>query len=165
MQFIANEEKLAPYPAPFRKYVFKIDNFLKKNNVQIEYNENELYVITDIAAWKIKYDTHQEWYKLFHCPFNDKALTMDEAKTAYYHFQYDVLFHQSPLKHLKYIVKHDRAKKIEEVDYKKLPRKTKKQKRYYRQAKNRAKRRSIARVLNLIDNLENMGNQSRITQA
>ena len=55
---------------------------------------------------------------------------------------------------LQYIVKHDAAKKIEQIDYKNLPQKTKKQKKYYRQAENRAKRKSINNVLNIFAELE-----------
>lgn len=90
-------------------------------------------------------------------------MTMEEAKTAHYHVQKDVPRNQSPYKHLQYIVKHDAAKKIEQVDYKNLPQKTRKQKKYYRQAENRAKRKSINNVLNIFAELEAKGELSRVT--
>ncbi len=154
MQFIANEEKLADYPLQYRKYVFQIEHYAKKNNIQIEYDGTDLYVITDMAAWKIAYGYHYDWFKLLHCPFDGKAITMEEAKTAHYHVQGDVPKDQSPYKHIQYIVKHDEAKKVEQIDYKNLPQRTKKQKKYYRQAENRAKRESVSRVLSLFAELE-----------
>lgn len=154
MQFILNEEKLADYPSQYRKYVFQIEQYAKANNVQIEYDGTDLYVLTDMAVWKIAYGYHYDWFKLLHCPFDGKALTMDEAKTAHYHVQADVPRKQSPYKHLHYIVKHDEAKKIEQTNYKNLPQRTKKQKKYYRQAENRAMRKSVCRVWNLFAELE-----------
>jgi hypothetical protein len=78
----------------------------------------------------------------------------EEAKTAHYHVQRDVVKNQSPYNHLEYIVRHDEAKKLMQVSYKKLPKVTKQQKKYYRQAENREKRNSIKRVWNLFAKLE-----------
>ena len=107
-----------------------------------------------MAAWKIAYGYHYDWFKLLHCPFDGKTLLMEEAKTAHYHVQGDVPRNQSPYKHIQYIVKHDEAKKVEQIDYKNLPQRTKKQKKYYLQAENRAKRKSVRRVLDLFAELE-----------
>lgn len=154
LQFILNEERLADYPPQYRKYVFQIEQYAKANNIQIEYVGTDLYILTDMAAWKIAYGYRYDWFKLLHCPFDGKNLTLEEAKTAHYHVQADVPRNQSPYKHIQYIVKHDEAKKIEQIDYKNLPQKTKKQKKYYRQAENRAKRKSVHRVLDLFAELE-----------
>ena len=154
MQFLANEEKLSDYPRQYRKYIFQIEHYAKANNIRIEYDGTDLYAITDMAAWKIAYGYHYDWFKLLHCPFEGKALTMEEAKTAHYHVQADVPRNQSPYKHIQYIAEHDAAKKIEQIDYKNLPQRTKKQKKYYRQAENRARLKSINRVLNLFAELE-----------
>ena len=107
-----------------------------------------------MAAWKISYIQYFNRYKLLHCPFNGKPLTMEEAKTAHYHVQKDVAKNQSPYNHLEYIVKHDEAKKLMQISYKKLPKVTKQQKKYYRQAENREKRNSIRRVWKLFAELE-----------
>ena len=107
-----------------------------------------------MAAWKISYVQYFDRYKLLHCPFDGKPLNMEEAKTAHYHVQRDVVKNQSPYNHLEYILRHDEAKKLMQVSYKKLPRVTKQQKKYYRQAENREKRNSIRRVWNLFAELE-----------
>lgn len=152
MRYIAKEERVAFYPCKYRKYALGIEYLAKKRGVQIEFDDTDLYILTDMAAWKISYVQHR--YKLLHCPFDKKPLTMEEAKTAHYHVQKDVVKNQSPYNHLEYILRHDEAKKLMQVSYKKLPKVTKQQKKYYRQAENREKRNSIKRVWNLFAKLE-----------
>jgi len=154
MKYIAAEEQVAAYPLQYRKQALQIEQYAKEKNVAIEFDGTDLYILTDMAAWKIAYGYHYDWYKLLHCPFDEGALTMEQAKEAHYHVQKDVPRNQSPFKHLQYIVKHDSAKKIEIVDFKKLPQKTKKQKKYYRQAENRAHRKSVSRVFDIFAELE-----------
>ena len=154
MRYIAKEERVAFYPCKYRKYALGIECLAKKRGVQIEFDDTDLYILTDMAAWKISYVQYFDRYKLLHCPFDGKPLTMEEAKTAHYHVQRDVVKNQSPYNHLEYIVRHDEAKKLMQISYKKLPKVTKQQKKYYRQAENREKRNSIKRVWNLFAKLE-----------
>ena len=147
----------------YRKQALQIEKYAAENGIQIEFDNTDLYIITDMAAWKIAYGYHFDWYKLLHCPFGDQPITMEEAKTAHYHVQADVPRNQSPYKHLQYIVKHDAAKKVEQIDYKNLPQRTKKQKKYYRQAENRARRKSVSRVLDLFAELEAKGELTRVS--
>ena len=154
MRYIAKEERVAFYPCKYRKYAIGIEYLAKKRGVQIEFDDTNLYILTDMAAWKISYVQYFDRYKLLHCPFDKKHLTMEEAKTAHYHVQRDVVKNQSPYNHLEYILRHDEAKKLMQVSYKKLPKVTKQQKKYYRQAENREKRNSIKRVWNLFAKLE-----------
>ena len=154
MRYIAKEERVAFYPCKYRKYALGIEYLAKKRGVQIEFDDTDLYILTDMAAWKISYVQYFDRYKLLHCPFDGKPLTMEEAKTAHYHVQRDVVKNQSPYNHLEYIVRHDEAKKLMQISYKKLPKVTKQQKKYYRQAENREKRNSIRRVWNLFAELE-----------
>lgn len=154
MRYIAKEERVAFYPCKYRKYAPGIEYLANKRGVQIEFDDTDLYIITDMAAWKISYVEYSDRYKLLHCPFDKNPLTMGEAKTAHYHVQRDVAKNQSPYNHLEYILRHDEAKKLMQVSYKKLPKVTKQQKKYYRQAENREKRNSIKRVWNLFAKLE-----------
>ena len=154
MRYIAKEERVAFYPCKYRKYAPGIEHLANKRGVQIEFDDTDLYILTDMAAWKISYVEYFDRYKLLHCPFDKKPLTMVEAKTAHYHVQRDVAKNQSPYNHLEYILRHDEAKKLMQVSYKKLPKVTKQQKKYYRQAENREKRNSIKRVWNLFAKLE-----------
>lgn len=161
MHYVANEERVAVYPVAYRKQALQIKSYALENQIQIEYDDEDLYILTDIAAWKISYNYYLDRYKLLHCPFDGHSLTIEEAKSARYHVQTDVAKNKSPYKHLQYIVKHDEARKIELVDYKNLPRKTRKEKKYYRQASNRARRKSIDNVLNILAELEAKGEVSR----
>ena len=154
MRYIAKEERVAFYPCKYRKYAPGIEHLANKRGVQIEFDDTDLYILTDMAAWKISYVEYFDRYKLLHCPFDKNPLTMGEAKTAHYHVQRDVAKNQSPYNHLEYILRHDEAKKLMQVSYKKLPKVTKQQKKYYRQAENREKRNSIKRVWNLFAKLE-----------
>ncbi|WHE87680.1 hypothetical protein [Lachnoanaerobaculum gingivalis] len=154
MRYIVKEERVAFYPCKYRKYALGIEYLANKRGVQIEFDDTDLYILTDMAAWKISYVQYFDRYKLLHCPFDGKPLTMEEAKTAHYHVQRDVAKNQSPYNHLEYILRHDEAKKLMQVSYKKLPKVTKQQKKYYRQAENREKRNSIRRVWKLFAELE-----------
>ena len=163
MRYIANEERVAFYPVQYRKQALQIEKYAADNGIQIEFDNTDLYIITDMAAWKIAYGYHFDWYKLLHCHFEGRPITMEEAKTAHYHVQMDVPVNQTPYKHLQYIVKHDMAKKVEQINYKNLPQRTKKQKKYYRQAENRARRNSVKRVFNLFAELEAKGELTRVS--
>ena len=96
--------------------------------MSIEYDGDILYVLTDMAAWKIVFFDRKQCYKLFHCPFGGKKMTMEQAKKARYHRQVDAGENSHPAKYLKYIAGHDRAKKIMEQDYHLLPQRSNKRK-------------------------------------
>lgn len=154
IKYIVNQEKLSAYPEPFRNQVMQIKEFTSRHCMEIAYDESALYILTDMAAWKIVYRPRRDWFQLFHAPFQGQKLTMEQAKTAYYHLQMDVPWEQSPYKHIKYIYRHDEAKKIEKEDYRNLPQKTKREKHYYQQAKRREQRKSTRRVMNIFEQLE-----------
>ena len=71
-----------------------------------------------------------------------------------YHRQTDVRADESLLKLVHYIEEHDRAKRTIIEDYKKLPQRTKKQKKYYKRAEQKARRMQIRRVDMLLDSLK-----------
>lgn len=154
MQYIASQERLAIYPEPFRDQAIQMKVFAEKYQIQLEYDRTDLYILTDMAAWKITYSSKYDRFKLLHSPFGERQLTMDQAKTAHYHVQGDVPRGQLPYKDLEYIYKHDKAKKIENDNYKNLPHRTKKEKKYYRQAEHREQRRSANRMWDLLTQLE-----------
>lgn len=153
LKFIANKEKLAVYPAPYRQQAMQIIQFANENNIEIKFDENTLYIITDVAAWKIVYNHHKKNYKLYHSPFGGKKITIKDAKKARYHIQYDCS-KGTPYVFVRYVVEHDNAKVIEEDNFRKLPQKTKKQKKYYKQAEKRAIKKSIKRVNNIFKELD-----------
>ena len=84
----------------------------------------------------------------------DRTKTFEALMHDVFHRQSDVPAYESLLKHVNYIVEHDRAKRIILEDYKKLPQRTKKQKKYYKKAEQRARRLQIMRVDMLLDSLK-----------
>ncbi len=77
-----------------------------------------------------------------------------QIKKADYHCQKDVKATDSFEKIMRYIINHDKAKVIIMDDYRKLPRRTKKQKMYYKNAEQKAKRKQKYRVYELFARLE-----------
>ena len=71
-----------------------------------------------------------------------------------FHRQVDVDTTTRINKIIKYIADHDKAKKIIEENWRKLPKQTKKQKDYYKQARKRERRKSIRRVDDIFKQLE-----------
>ena len=71
-----------------------------------------------------------------------------------YHRQTDVPMDESLLKLVYYIEEHDWAKRIIIEDYKKLPQRTKKQRKYYKRAEQKARKMQIQRVDMLLDSLK-----------
>lgn len=153
MGFIVNEECIADYPEPYRDSVAAVRSYVKDKNIQVGYDGNNMYIMTEVALWKITYYEDSECYKLYHCPFDGNKPTMEQARHAHYHRQSDVSMYQSVYKHIKYIDKHDEAKKIMDVDYRKLPKSTHRQKRYYEQAKRRAAYQRQRRVFELLEEM------------
>ena len=117
-----------------------VNRYAKENNLNITMIGDLFYVSTDMALWKIEYSEKYGDYRLFHCPTLNKDSDIESIKSAKYHRQSDIPYADTVHKYLTYIVSHDKAKQIEKVDYRKLPHSTKKQKKYYQQAKNRAER-------------------------
>ncbi len=151
---LVGKERTASYPEAYRKAAWNIERQAKEHHMSIEYDGDILYVLTDMAAWKIVFFDRKQCYKLFHCPFGGKKMTMEQAKKARYHRQVDAGENSHPAKYLKYIAGHDRAKKIMEQDYHLLPQRSNKEKMYYTQARKREARKSTRRVWNLFAELE-----------
>ena len=151
---LVGKERTASYPEAYRKAAWNIERQAKEHHMSIEYDGDILYVLTDMAAWKIVFFDRKQCYKLFHCPFGGKKMTMEQAKKARYHRQVDAGENSHPAKYLKYIAGHDRAKKIMEQDYHLLPQRSNKEKIYYNQARKREARKSTRRVWNLFAELE-----------
>ena len=90
-----------------------------------------LYVRTDVGCWKMIYSMSEQRFLLYHKNYMQGVLSLDEVEEGAYHRQRDVPFSKSIEKYLFYISKHDAARKIEMIDYRLLPNRTKKEKRYF----------------------------------
>ena len=112
-----------------------------------------LYLRTDMGFWKI-YSIGEMRYVLYHSSCYDSAKSFTTLMHGVFHRQRDVLETDSVLSLVNYVIKHDEAKKIMQEDYRNLPRRTKKQKRYYEQAKRKDRRAQIQRLDRLFDSLK-----------
>lgn len=111
-----------------------------------------LFIRTEFGFWKIY--QMDRGFVLYHCSKYDRTKTFEALMHDVFHRQCDVLAYESLFKLINYIVEHDRAKRIILEDYKKLPQRTKKQKKYYKKAEQRARRLQIRRVDMLLDSLK-----------
>lgn len=109
-----------------------------------------LYIRTDAGAWKI-FMTRDIHYRLFHLNEFDPSITEKQIMTGKYHVQTDVRPASSPFSLIDYIVRHDRAKKTIEEDYRMLPQRTKREKKYYRKAQKKDALKNKRRVSELLD--------------
>lgn len=117
------------------------------------YKTDTLYLWTDVGFWKV-YEKNG-LYKLFHKNQYNKNERFSKKIRGEYHRQTDVKGTKSLEKIIVYVVDHDKAKKVYNGDYRNLPRTTKKQKKYYNQAKKKQTKMSIRRMNYLFDQLEN----------
>ena len=112
-----------------------------------------VYARTDAGFWKIFWK-EPVGLVLYHLNHYDPGKSTEELSRKEFHRQRDVRPTESMVQLFNYIEKHDRAKQIIAEDYRKLPQRTKKQRRYYRQAENRHKRMQADRVLALFADME-----------
>ena len=114
---------------------------------------------TKIAFWKLVKSWNNDSYLLFH--LNEDSFNPNysdkELSNGRFHRQTDVAaFTNLDKIHgiVTYIYEHDKAKKIIENDWKKLPKKTKRQKKYYEQAKRKDRHQKLKRIDELFKEIE-----------
>ncbi len=131
-------------------------------NMTVTYNRKSdtVYIRTEIGFWKV-YWKEEFGLLLYHLNRFDNTKTTEELSHDAFHRQKDVLPTESLEKILTYIEDHDRAMQIIADDYRKLPQRTKKQRKYFRQAESRHRRRQINRVFALLSDLEQGNNPAK----
>lgn len=123
-----------------------------------------LCVETKVGFWKILKSWNTGKYALYHLNrtvFESKK-TAKERMNGRHHRQGDVDQTDSIPGLLHYISEHDKAKRImQEKDYRSLPQKTKQQKKYYNQAKKKARREQHRRIDQLFEQIQNGSKNER----
>lgn len=111
---------------------------------------------TDVGFWKVIAQGDPETYRLWHLNRSDFSNTVESKflMRRSFHRQVDVKSTLNIGKIIQYIRDHDKAKKIMKDDWKKLPKTTSKQKKYYKQAKRKARRKETQRLDELFKKLE-----------
>lgn len=124
-----------------RSLSVSLESLEKDRNLKLEYDSitDTLYIRTETGFWKI-YWKERAGLLLYHLNNYETEKTMEELKSGDFHRQRDVYETEYLQNILTYIEKHDRAKKIIADDYRNLPKKTKKERMYYRKAERREKR-------------------------
>ena len=122
-----------------------------------------LCIQTSGGFWKILTSWSTGKYSLYHLNHGeyDRLKTVKQRITGSYHRQHDVKQTENINTILHYIVDHDKAKKIMDEDYRKLPKKTPKQRKYFRQAKQRQRRKENRRVDALFKQIQNERNERK----
>lgn len=95
-----------------------------------------LYLRTDRGFWKI-FEKDGRYELMHRNDFSPERKAM-ELRNGRFHRQWDAGTAYQPDKLVRYAEKHDEAIKVIEDDYRKLPRRTKREKRYYENARRRA---------------------------
>ena len=136
----------------YRKELKSISSFAKDNHMRIWLYDNEVYIETRIAAWKILNPGKSKKLYLYHANTeNFRFCKKKKGKIVRtYHAQRDVVA-STILEYLNYINEHDAWRESVVDDYKKMPTYTKRQKRRFNQAKQKAQKRAVGRVFNMIE--------------
>ena len=129
----------------------KIERYATENGLIFKLIDDKLYVLTDIAYWKIVYLKDWNGFVLYHGNTIPTDLNILRYEDADYHFQKDAKQSDTIMKYMVYIKRHDdfRADLIENVEN--MPRRTKKQKNRYEKMKRKEKAYNTARVLQLVN--------------
>lgn len=132
------------------------ETWSRKKKLKFEYSKDTdtLYIQTEIGFWKIYLKESIGEYLLYHRNSYSIDMTFEEAINGEFHRQSDVKSTESIEKIVDYIVAHERAKVTIMDDYRKLPKNTKRQKKYYKAAKRREQRNAIRRVDSIFAALE-----------
>ena len=126
----------------------------RKVNFYYHKGSDTLYIRTEIGCWKIFLKEELGKYLLYHRNTYSAEMKLGEVIYGDFHRQSDVKATDSMEKLVDYIVAHDRAKITIMEDYRKLPKRTKKQKKYYRAAERRDKRNAAKRLDDIFAALE-----------
>ena len=135
----------------FEEEYLKIERYASENGMIFKLIDDKLYVLTDIAYWKIVYLKEWNGFVLYHGNSIPTDLNILRYEDADYHFQKDAKQSETIMKYMVYIKRHDdfRADLIANVEN--MPRRTKKQKTKYEKMKKKEKAYNTARVLQLVN--------------
>ncbi len=128
-----------------------IERYADENGLIFKLIDDKLYVLSDIAYWKIVYLKDWDDFVLYHGNTMPTDLNILRYEDAEYHFQKDAKESDTIMQFMIYIRRHDnfRADLLDNVDS--MPRRTRKQKNKYAKMKKREEAYYNARILQLIN--------------
>lgn len=131
-----------------------IENYKNLFHLDVDIKDHKIYVRTDAGCWKIIYKRDKQHFILLHRNYANGGTSLEDVEKVPYHRQGDMAEASTIMKYLKYIRAHDDFKQMMPKDYHKMPQSTKRQKAYYKAAKQREARKSARRVDNLFTMIE-----------
>ena len=139
-----------------RTHKAQILSWTHKKEMEFKFDDHTetLYIKTKIGFWKIYLKDDIDKYLLYHRNIFEANTDYQELIRGEFHRQKDVKQTDSLVKLVEYIDAHDKAKAVIQDDYHNLPRRTKKQKKYYKQAERKVKREAVKRMDTLFAMLE-----------
>ncbi|SNU08156.1 hypothetical protein SAMN06297422_11593 [Lachnospiraceae bacterium] len=135
----------------YKKEFEEIENYATENGLIVKVIEDKLYVLSEIAYWKILYLRDWDCFILFHGNYIPTDLDIDKYENASYHFQKDAKQSETIMHYLDYIRKHDDYRENLLGTVEDMPRRTRKQKNRYAKMKANQERYNTAIVLQLIN--------------
>lgn len=131
-----------------------IENYKNLFHLDVDIKDHKIYVRTDAGCWKIIYKRDKQHFILLHRNYVNGHISLENVEKVPYHRQGDMAEASTIMKYLKYIRAHDNFKQMMPKDYHKMPQSTKRQKAYYKAAKQREARKSARRVDDLFAMIE-----------
>ena len=119
------------------------------------YDKEILFVETSVGLWKLYRDPETCSYALYHHNYFKQGISVEDAMAGrHFHRQTDVKETENLEKIIDYVIAHDKAKEIIADDYRKLPKTSKQQKKYYRSAQKKDRKQKVKKVYQLFTMLE-----------
>ena len=128
-----------------------ISSYAEANGLVYKRIDNDIYVLSDIAYWRITYLKEWDSFVLYHGNTVPTDLNISRYREADYHYQKDVKPTISIMNMMVYIKRHDdfRADQIRNVEA--MSRRTKKDKAKYAKMKQKQQAYNNAKVIQLIN--------------
>ena len=132
----------------------EIDEFCKENHIKVWFEDNSIYIETEVASWKLVDESNKGLYTLYHSNTEVYSnLKKENGKIIHnYHIQKNVC-RKTIIGYIKYIINHDIWRVNELEKYKTMPKTTKNQRKKYRKAKKESRKTKIRNVLNMLESL------------
>ena len=137
-------------------FFLKYDPMQDDPEASYDRKDKALCFRTDVGFWKVLEQGEHPTYRLWHLNRKDFDPNIDSKflMRRSFHRQVDVQSTLNMSKIIQYIRDHDKAKKIMNDDWRKLPKKTQKQRKYYKQAKRREEKKQHKRLDQIFEMIE-----------
>ena len=127
-----------------------IDDYVSKNNLAYRFENNSIYVQSNIAFWRIEYIEKWESFLLYHGNRIPESKEIKLYPKQCYHAQKDAKPSYTIIRYLNYIRKHDDFRSNQIINVENMPKKTKKERAKYNKMKKKERIYNVARVCQIL---------------